>query len=718
MDILLSRVTQQAVHYAIRSGISITTGYALKECGRLLKQAPKGRDREELQQLQFRLESKIRVISPSIDMIELIAARGNTSLESAVSLCKDIRYEIQKLGQRLQKAATHEELAQRKAIKSKSREETDDELKGIINQMKLLLARIEDAVPLINLAITTSGVNLSTKLSGTISPSRLLQASTFLSSADAQFGGNPTSRQQVGPTYVLTMYMLFAGHAARPVDERGVRETTWKEVIHKARVKLWRVPLDQLYTRPGEAPETDCYNDNTIPADAKASEFAYQLAIVEDLDDDRVHTFEDDEPQPGTCDDVANAGIRDVVPIHEISKIFYADTGKILNIGGDGETNNPVLLLKRDVHAEPPRRMLQRSQSRAQTPDYDRDARTTDHQSEIDAQLERESSAGTPQKPTAPSQSEMWRLPADLDPEWMAFEVYVEDEDSDTEDELPADSRSHSRSTSLDPGVADALARLNLTSSPAGTPPLNANSAALALSPNKRTGPPIKTTLSLLEMLLKLSALQQFRQESHLAIEDELLNFFLEDSATAGAGADKSYRQRLRHDAMKRVGFDPYDESPIKRRSEEYIRDNGGSPRSVRESLSPEGFSHEIAYDEAYEYEQQPIPKLDFVRSTTERFSPKLAGTKPSYSPRQSQQPVYQQTPSRTSTPDLTSDAHRQAVSAKYAGGGRPSPSPQSRPLATPPSSGTGKTRMAALRSQSDNRPRSPLHEAYTNDEQ
>ncbi|KXT17175.1 hypothetical protein AC579_333 [Pseudocercospora musae] len=715
MDVLLSRLTQQAVHYAIRSGISITTGYALKECGRLLKQAPKGRDRQELQQLQIRLESKIRVMSPSIDMIELIAARGNTSLESAVSLCRDIRYEIQKLGQRLQKAATHEELAQRKAIRSKSREETDDELKAIVNQMKLLLARIEDAVPLINLAITTSGVNLSTKLSGTISPSRLLQASTFLSSADAQFGGNPTSRQQVGPTYVLTMYMLFAGHAARPVDERGVRETTWKEVIHKARVKLWRVPLDQLYTRPGETPETDCYNDNTIPADEKASEFAYQLAVVEDLDDDRVHTFEDDEPQPGICDDVANAGIRDVVPIHEFSKIFYADTGKILNIGGDGETNNPVLLLKRDVHAEPPRRMLQRSQSRAQTPDYDRHNGVASQQSEVDAQLERESDAGTPHKPSAPSQSESWRLPVDLDPEWVAFEVYVEDEDSDAEDELPADSRSHSRSTSLDPGVADALARLNLTSSSAGTPPLNANSAALALSPDKRTGPPIKTTLSLLEMLLKLSALQQFRQESHLAIEDELLNFFLEDSATAGAGADKSYRQRLRHDAMKRVGFDPYDESPIKRRSEEYIRDNGGSPRSVRESLSPEGFSHEISYDE---YEQQPIPKLDFVRSTTERFSPNLAGTKPSYPPRQLQQVVYQQTPSRASTPDLTSDAHRQAVSAKYAGSGRPSPSPQGRPLATPPSSGTGKTRMAALRTQSDNRPRSPLYEAYTNDEQ
>lgn len=79
-------------------------------------------------------------------------------------------------------------------------------------------------------------------------------------------------------------------------------------------------------------------------------------------------------------------------------------------------------------------------------------------------------------------------------------------------------------------------------------------------------------------MLTKLAALQQFRQSSHLAIEDELLNFFLEDSATAGGaggGADKAQRRRLRHEAVGRVGFDPYDESPVKRRGEGYIRRRG-----------------------------------------------------------------------------------------------------------------------------------------------
>jgi hypothetical protein len=76
-------------------------------------------------------------------------------------------------------------------------------------------------------------------------------------------------------------------------------------------------------------------------------------------------------------------------------------------------------------------------------------------------------------------------------------------------------------------------------------------------------------------MLLRLTSLQQFQQQSHLSINDELLNFFLEESAATGAGGDESHRQRLRSDARRRVGWDPYDESPMKRRGESYQYQNG-----------------------------------------------------------------------------------------------------------------------------------------------
>jgi hypothetical protein len=169
-------------------------------------------------------------------MIELIAARGNTSLESAVTLTKSLRFDIQSLGVRLAKAVGEERLARKGSSRSKSRAENDIELRLIIAEIKKLLDRIEDAVPLISLAITTSGVNLSSTLPATVSPSRMLQASTFLTHGDTQYNMTTPRAQQIGPSFYLSMYMLFSGHANRALDEEGIRETTWKEVMHKARI--------------------------------------------------------------------------------------------------------------------------------------------------------------------------------------------------------------------------------------------------------------------------------------------------------------------------------------------------------------------------------------------------------------------------------------------------------------------------------------------------
>jgi hypothetical protein len=211
-------------------------------------------------------------------------------------------------------------------------------------------------------------------------------------------------------------------------------------------------------------------------------------------------------------------------------------------------------------------------------------------------------------KPHEHADSRAWRLPANLDPEWIAFEVYNDEDDSESDrDDLdtpttdtPPSRAGRSRYTSPEPAIANALSKLTLRSETAtlsphrifhDSPNLPAFNTVLQLSPNKRSQPAIKTSLSLLEMLTKLAALQQFRQESHLAIEDELLNFFLEDSGTAGAGADKTKRRRMRHDAARRVGFDPYDESPIKRRNETYIQQRAGgggaSPLLAEGRLGP-----------------------------------------------------------------------------------------------------------------------------------
>lgn len=597
------------------------------------------------------------------------SARGNTSLESAVTLTKSLRWEIQTLGQRLASAANAEESTRRGGSKAQNKVQNALELKKIVQAIRKLLNRIEDAVPLINLAITASGASLSSSLPTTVSPSRLLQASTFLTAGDTQYSMSPSASVQIGPTFILSMYMLFLGHV-RPQNEEDVRESTWKEVIHKAIVKLVRVSIENLYNMPGtgkrenrqdaktadrieQDKKTEEYFPLHIEAEAKADEYAYQLVIVEDLEDDRVHTFDEDETQPGPYEDIALAGIREAIPIHEISKIFYADTGKILNIGNDGETNNPVLLLKRDVNAVGPRRMMERYGEDA-SQQYDsksadgryRSAESNGHDENLSTNGGSSSlhdsvvSSQTLYKNLAPP--DPWRLPPNLDPEWMALEVYTGSGDTDSESEAESAIRPNrsSRSSSIDPQMSSALSRLQLRS-PSTTPAPSSPIPPTPNSPFRPALPPIRTSLSLLETLLRLLSLQQFQQTPHLSIPDELLTFFLSESASTGAAtSDSQERKRLRNEARRRVGFDPYDESPVKRRGEEYQYRGGDEQYSAEgrrsaygdyEGYSPidERYGTPIRYsnhDEGYvTHNRSPSQQ----RRPPHQLNPELRGTPP-----------------------------------------------------------------------------------------
>ncbi|KAJ5923329.1 hypothetical protein N7454_008574 [Penicillium verhagenii] len=602
MDVFLTRLTQQAMNYAIRSGIAITATYAMRQSSRLLKNVD-GEDRAELLSLQQRLESKIQVISPSIDMIELIAARGNTSLESAVALTKSLRWDIQALGQRLARAASSGEYSRKSSRSPNTRENIDAEIKFIINDIKNLLTRIEDAVPLMNLAITTSGAKLSTNLPSTVSPSRLLQASTFLTAGDTQYSMSQSQAVQIGPTFTLSMYMLFSGHV-RPHDEESVRSATWKEVMHKARLKVRRVPMSLYHSGDqARAPQFE--------AQAGADEYAYQVMMIEDLDDGRVHTFEDDEPQPHSYEGITTAGIREILPIHQISKIFYADTGRILNINTEGETNNPVLLLKRDMNALPPRRMMQSGETEDEYVSEESEDSSDEAQEQLDAQLH-----GT--NPSAHESFESlhedsipaeWRLPSGLDPEWVAFEVFNEDEDSDTESEADNTPHTPTAPPSIDPSM---LAKLSINDKKPSSSP----------SPSRynNISQPTPTTTT-------------FQQQSHLSISDELLNFFLEESSTTGAGGDEQHRQRLRSEARRRVGWDPYDESPVKHRGEDY---QYGSPsayhREGDEIYTPGGTSQGFQLRSRENTPESPSQRRGSPSTRYDRTRPSgLRGMTPAY---------------------------------------------------------------------------------------
>jgi methyl-accepting chemotaxis protein len=62
------------------------------------------------------------------------SARGNTSLESALQLTKEIRHEIEKLGKRMESLS--DQMQKRKT--------SPDEVKSVVEDIRVLLHKIED----------------------------------------------------------------------------------------------------------------------------------------------------------------------------------------------------------------------------------------------------------------------------------------------------------------------------------------------------------------------------------------------------------------------------------------------------------------------------------------------------------------------------------------------------------------------------------------------
>ncbi|PHH66553.1 hypothetical protein CDD81_7028 [Ophiocordyceps australis] len=589
MDEFISAVGVQAMRYAIRSGITYTSTYALGQFSRLLKSVDDRKLYSELRQLQTLLDSKIKIISPAIDLIEFKSGRGNVFLESAVPLTKSLHRQIISLGHRIEATAALKE----GVLKASSKDDIQLQvLRQIIVDIKELLERIDREIPLLQLAITASG-----------------ESFTLLTVGDTQYAQDPTRNVQIGPAFSLSLYMLFVGHASpdpaisratddkKPVYGVGVneRKPLWQEVIHKARVRLCR---SAQKLRPNGRKSDSLVHDS--PVASESIEYAYHLEIIEDLDDGRVH---DDARNAEPYDDILKAGVRETIPISQLSKIFYTDTGRMLNIGTASEVeHNPVLLLKRDpkAAASPKTRPWlcastgdgsqdAKADVRSQTCSTDGDEREIEHgdfcedeQAEINRQLRGESAAGDDE-----AQEIMERdcpppgLPKQFDPEWLALEVYDGDVDDGSSSEADCGSdddecvdqqaikegtarrKSPSQRCSLDSRLAVQIRSLSLQ--PPASPGQHHNddddkssdSGALdfvARSPFRA----ITTSLSLIEMLIRLAGLQEFQQTSHLAIPDHVLTFFLEETSTTGLSGEA--RRNIRDEATRRVGFDPYTE--------------------------------------------------------------------------------------------------------------------------------------------------------------
>ncbi|KAI2633047.1 Ran-binding-domain-containing protein [Hypomontagnella submonticulosa] len=563
MDAFISKLSYHATSYAIRSCLALTSTYVIQQGSRLLKTVENDPLGAELSQLQRRLARKIELISPILEAIEFRYTRGNTTLEAVTRQAQELRADVNALGKRLQAAALTDESQQNGGAKNSAAAAARRlEIQSIIRDIKQLILDIDDSIPLVNLWVSAIG-GIQAQPSS-FSPSRLLQASMLVNVGDTQYILDPGKTMQIGPDFVLSLYMPFRAHtsegSAEPYGiEDGQRKPIWQEVIHKARVRLRRVPAE----------------DDSAGMDTPFASYAYELQIVEDLDDGRVHTIEDGEAQPSSYDGVSTAGIRELIPVHQISKMFYADVGRILNINNeDGASSNPVLLFKRDVKApsrkeEPPTDVSAAGEAQliqdADSSIVSDDTLEGDTDYEITRQLQHEIAAAEvvlSTEDTKPTPPNPWRLPQDLDPEWIALEVFEMDADSSTdaadEDDEPtpeegdSDGKGEAHTQpiplhrakraprpSADSNLITQLNRMSLASS---SRPSSRDSGALIpdaasadFDENLLERSPfgaIQTSLSLLEMMLRLASLQEFEQTTHLAIPDHVLRFYLDESAS------------------------------------------------------------------------------------------------------------------------------------------------------------------------------------------
>ncbi|KAF5268574.1 hypothetical protein FOXYS1_526 [Fusarium oxysporum] len=589
MDEFLATVGVQAMRYAIRSGIALTSSYAVGQCSKLLKSVEDKAVHAELKTLRNLLDSKIKIISPAIDLIEFKSGRGNVFLESATPLAKSLHKDIVSLGRRIESATTVYSNSRSNNAQTRSPSASHDSLLAIITAIKGLLDRIDREIPLLQLAITASGESLSTSLPSGISPSRLLQASTLLTVGDTQFAQDPNRPVQIGPIFTLSLYMLFLGHASTlmPHTTSQVTDTTISTNGHCSETPSIGTRDFYFDSKRGYCAKPLKDHDFPLPAPESTGggEYAYHLEVIEDLDDGRLH---DDEHNIQPYDDIPRAGIRESIPVHQLSKIFYTDTGRILNIGSATDSEQrPVLLLKRDTQALLARQETDDVGGFLEGLEDDDKSETSisasdeDDQAEIDRQLLE--GLGRPvleDSNVVPASDHFfkWKFPSHLDPEWVALEVYEEDDEDDVGEDDDTDSVGSTRlelpkcmtsnpgtprdRRSLDSNVVDQIKRLSLNS-PDKLGSLQAVTAAetenfVARSPFGA----ITTSLSLMEMLIRLASLQEFQQTSHLSIPDHILTFFLEETSTTGLIGETQWRARS--EAKRRMGFDPYTDAPTK----------------------------------------------------------------------------------------------------------------------------------------------------------
>ncbi|KAI9099513.1 RanGTP-binding protein-domain-containing protein [Phlyctochytrium arcticum] len=464
MDQLFASLAVSGASLVSKAAFSYCQGYAVKQISTYVQQSTeKSKHKDRLVRMQSVLERKLAVITPAIDMCEIVAARGNTGLEAVLTLSSELKRDLNKLGSSIHGDDSEENNAQMTTT--------------VLREVEDLIKAIDDLVPYIQLAIASCGVSVQNTIPDSVSPSRLLQASTAVALASGRYQAHknfgatqPPEPVQVGPRFPVRVYSLFQSSARA----KGVSDWTWKEDYAKASVTVQRVPT-----------EISNLNDDDATSAAAAplrSRIAYELWMVEDLNDGRYHeetegkTLQPDEMVPGKK-------VR--IPATDIQRLYYTRSGNLLNI----DAKAPVMVLKVVRGGRP----TPSSQSQGATP-----ARNQDNS----------------------------RI------EYLAFELYQPDTENEEAGDSGEDEQEDSDSSIEGDGSDTDGAGKALTKAPS---PRRQRQQRSYISGAIPIG-----LLSVLEYILRLSALEVSEQRSHLDVPDEKLNMYLSSDVGGGNQARNS----------------------------------------------------------------------------------------------------------------------------------------------------------------------------------
>ncbi|KAJ3497162.1 hypothetical protein NLG97_g2111 [Lecanicillium saksenae] len=365
----------------------------------------------------------------------------------------------------------------------------------------------------------------------------MLQASAFLMVADSKFNANPQTTIQVGPDFVVSVFMVFRGYSYEPLKQSDdcrssqgprahkIRKPSWQEVLHKARLSLHRQPIS------GTRKQKDEILD--------ASEYSYCLEIKEEKDDGRLHDDDESTEERSSADHIL---------ITEVTKLLYTNSAAILNIKDDLEAySTPILLLKRRV------RETHRCNSPedAGTPEFsssdDATQRLIDCQILDDCHHETICARNNISRRSHVHKSQ---FPSYLDPEWIAFQMYTADASDEPKwDQSEAESEASDSDAETSTNPIDELddaakqfsslmigkgsdctgkERVNGTNA---LPTRSSDTEVVNGGASSNLVNMVTTSLSLLELVLRLAIAQETQQMSHLSIPDHILTSFLNERA-------------------------------------------------------------------------------------------------------------------------------------------------------------------------------------------